>query len=166
MKKIIVLLLLSMLFLASCAQEHKSFEQMATSMTKSYDNLVSVTELSKQLKEQDILLLDSREKKEFEVSHIKKANYVGYNKFDISRFESIDKKTPIVVYCSVGYRSAKICEKLTKKGFTNVKNLYGGIFKWANDGFDVVDGNNAKVKVHPYDKDWGKWLKEDYRCYE
>ena len=48
------------------------------------------------------------------------------------KVEDIARESTIVVYCSVGYRSEKIAEELDKLGFTNVSNLYGGIFEWIN----------------------------------
>lgn len=43
-----------------------------------------------------------------------------------------DKKDEeIVCMCRSGGRSAEACKTLQKKGFTNVKNLKGGINEWA-----------------------------------
>jgi rhodanese-related sulfurtransferase len=80
------------------------------------------------------LFLDAREKKEFDVSHIREAKWVGYKSFDPSLLNAVPKDSPIIVYCSIGYRSEKIAEKLKAAGFTNVSNLYGGIFEWVNQG--------------------------------
>jgi len=71
----------------------------------------------------------------------------------------IDKDAPIVIYCSVGYRSEKIGEKLQKAGYKNVINLWGGIFDWANLKLPLVNEDEEKVtSVHPYDENWGRWL--------
>ena len=79
-----------------------------------------------------ITLLDARELEEFEVSHLKDAIWVGAKAFKTDSVSAIikDKNTAIVVYCSIGVRSEKIGEKLIAAGYTNVKNLYGGIFEW------------------------------------
>jgi rhodanese-related sulfurtransferase len=77
----------------------------------------------------DLLLLDAREWSEYQVSHLKNAKFVGYDQFDIDKLKLINKNQKIVVYCSVGYRSEKIAEKMKHAGFTNVSNLYGGIFE-------------------------------------
>jgi len=43
--------------------------------------------------------------------------------------------------------------KNVKAGYTNVSNLYGGIFEWVNQGNNVVDDNNRITpKVHAYGK--------------
>ena len=108
-----------------------------------------------------VVFLDARERKEFEVSHLPNARYVGYDAFDEKVLQNIPKETPLVVYCSIGYRSEKIGEKLLKMGFKNVHNLYGSIFEWVNQGNQVVDNQGVTTKkVHTYNKKWSKWLDE------
>lgn len=129
---------------------------------------LSVEELKMLQDTSDFLLLDTRERKEFEVSKIEDAVYAGYNQFSISQFSNFvaDKNQPIVVYCSLGVRSEAIGEKLKKAGYTNVKNLYGGIFEWKNKGFPVFDlKGNKTEKVHAFSKQWGKWLLKGEKIY-
>ena len=107
------------------------------------------------------LLLDTREKEEYDTSHIPNAKFSGYKKFDWTVLKNTPKDQAIVVYCSVGLRSEKIGEKLKKKGFTNVKNLYGSIFEWANKAHPIIDQNGKKTKnVHTYNKNWSRWVKD------
>lgn len=48
--------------------------------------------------------------------------------------EITDKKEEeIVCMCRSGGRSAEACKILSSKGFTNVKNLKGGINEWARE---------------------------------
>lgn len=111
-------------------------------------------------------ILDARGKNEFEVSHLKDAVWVGYEDFTIDRIVNLDKLKPTLVYCSVGYRSEKIAEKLIAAGFENVYNLYGGIFEWANANKPVYRANKKVDSVHAYDKVWGVWLNIDEKVYE
>ncbi len=121
--------------------------------------LVNVEQLSKELPADSIVLLDSRAKSEYEVSHIKNSIWVGYENFDSTKVLDFPKDTAIVVYCSVGYRSERIGEQLQEMGFTNVYNLYGGIFEWANRENEVLDSTDTKTKkVHGFSKSWGIWL--------
>ncbi len=109
----------------------------------------------------EALILDARERKEYDVSHLPKAVFIGYNNFEKKALDSIPKDKPIVVYCSIGYRSEKIGEKLQKLGFTKVYNLYGSIFEWLNEGNQVVDNQGIVTKkVHTFNKDWSKWVDE------
>jgi len=128
---------------------------------------ISISELQK---EKEVILLDAREPKEFEVSHLKNAMCVGYDFFNLENTLvklPKNKNTKIVVYCSLGIRSEDIAEKLQKEGFTNIFNLYGGIFEWKNQGNITVNlQNNPTEKVHAFNKEWGKWLHKGEKVYE
>lgn len=122
---------------------------------------ISVEELKMRQIHETIVVLDTREWKEFEVSHIPDAHFVGYSTFSSEEITAVihDRETPIVVYCSLGVRSEVIGEKLKKVGFTNVHNLYGGIFEWKNHEYVVLDQDgNATENVHIASNAWGKWL--------
>ncbi len=129
---------------------------------------ISVEELKVQSDNQEVSILDAREIEEFEVSHLKNSLFVGYNNFSAESLTSIieDKNTPIVVYCSLGIRSETISEKLKRAGYTNVKNLYGGIFEWKNKGYSVYDTSNKETqKVHAFSKHWSKYLSKGEKVY-
>ncbi len=111
------------------------------------------------------LFVDAREKREYEVSHLPHARWVGYETFSLSHLQGVSKQTPIVVYCSVGYRSEKVAEQLIAAGFTKVWNLYGGIFEWVNQGHIVVNAQGPTEAVHAYDRKWGIWLKKGQKVY-
>ncbi|QNL23218.1 rhodanese-like domain-containing protein [Hyphobacterium sp. CCMP332] len=128
---------------------------------------IDVEVLSKKIDKEDLIILDAREKNEFEVSHIQGAKYVGYDNFRKSAIMDMDKDKEVIVYCSVGYRSEKIGEKLEKMGFQNVKNLRGGIFEWKNKGFPVVNNQGDSTnKVHAFNKNWGIWLQNGEKIYD
>ena len=112
-------------------------------------------------REPNMVILDARERAEYDVSHLPNAVFIGYNNFEKKIVDSLAKDKPIVVYCSIGYRSEKIGEKLQKLGFTKVYNLYGSIFEWVNQGNAIVDKNNQPTKkVHTYNKNWSRWVEE------
>lgn len=142
-----------MSFLSSCGQQ--SFEEMLNELLSHSVNEVRPSELNAS----KVLFLDAREKEEFNISHIPRAKHIGYDNFNPAVLSGTKKDTPIVVYCSVGYRSEKIAEKLIESGYTNVSNLYGGIFLWKDSGFQVVDAKGPTERVHTYSEKWSKWLK-------
>jgi rhodanese-related sulfurtransferase len=114
-----------------------------------------------------VIFLDSRELEEYTVSKIKTATWVGYDDFSMSRVKDIPKDSEIIVYCSVGYRSEKIAEKLIHEGYSNVSNLYGGIFEWVNNNRPIVDAQEQSTnKIHAYDRIWGLWLNEGKKVYK
>ena len=138
----------------------EKFDTMVDKLLQGSVPQITSTELSKELKtKKPPLLLDIREYKEYEISHLKNAFYMGYAKIDYSRLDPVNKATPIIVYCSIGKRSEDIGEILIKKGFTNVKNLRGGIFQWANEKRPIYKSKSEKTNtVHPYNRIWGRWL--------
>lgn len=106
-----------------------------------------------------ISILDARERKEYLVSTIPHAIHIGYDDFDMEVVSQLEKDDEIIVFCSIGYRSEKIGKKLLKAGFTNVKNLYGSIFAWANAGNPLVTPSGLPTrKLHTYNRKWSKWV--------
>jgi rhodanese-related sulfurtransferase len=127
---------------------------------------ITIEELKSNL---EYVLLDARETKEFNVSHIENAINVGFNKYDGKKIAAIvpDKNTTIVVYCSIGVRSEIIGEKLKKLGYKNVLNLYGGIFEWKNQACKTVNSKNIQTdSIHTFNKEWSKYLKKGVKIYE
>ena len=113
--------------------------------------------------------LDAREEQEYRVSHIKDALWVGYDDFNIETIEKqiTNKDQEIVVYCSLGIRSEVIASKLKKAGYSNVKNLYGGIFEWKNNNHSVYNTqDNETDSIHIFSKKWSKWLNNGIKTHE
>lgn len=127
---------------------------------------ISVQELA--MPKTQAVILDARERPEFEVSHLEKAIHVGYDNFNLGQVQTQipDKNQIIVVYCSLSIRSEDIAEKLQKAGYKQVYNLYGGIFEWKNADFTVFDNKGETNKVHGFSKEWSKWLKKGDCVYE
>jgi len=158
MKKILFLLFFFAINTFGHAQfvQNKSFDAMLATLLSHTVKEVGVKEQSR---DSTAIFLDTREKNEYNVSHLKNAIWVGYDDFDMQRIKHVAKNHIIVVYCSVGYRSEKIAEKLNEANFTNVSNLVGGIFEWKNQNYIVVDNSGTETqKVHAYNKTWGIWL--------
>lgn len=112
------------------------------------------------------VLLDVRTEDEFAVSHLDGALRVDPDLRDVTALDTLGFDRPIVTYCSIGYRSAALAEKLQAAGFTNVANLEGSIFMWANDGRPVYRGGRRVHAVHPYDAVWGRLLDADLHATE
>jgi rhodanese-related sulfurtransferase len=158
-----VLFLLVFLPMVSCGQEKSDLEKKVNELIGGTVPITTVSELADW---KNVQLLDARELEEFQVSHLPNAKYVGDKKFNLKTVSDIPKTDTIVVYCSVGYRSEKIGEKLEAAGYQHVYNLFGGIFAWKNAGKTVVDTTNLPTeKVHTYNKSWGLFLLEGEKVY-
>lgn len=157
------------LFLASYQNamtqvKSKSFQLILNTILSAKTPAITISEAA--ANKNDYTFLDAREPEEFKVSHIPDARFVGFKQFDISQLGDLVKSKPLIIYCSIGKRSEKITQKLLKEGFNNVKNLYGGIFEWVNEGNVVLDSKNTPTnRVHAYGRVWGQWLEKGERVY-
>jgi rhodanese-related sulfurtransferase len=161
------LLLTFFFFFSFYSYGQASIAEMLRTFNSETVPYMSVQELA--MPKTNAIILDARETAEYNVSHIKNAKHVGYNHFNIeSLTETISEKTKtIVIYCAVGIRSETIGEQLKKKGYTNVYNLFGGIFEWKNNDLPVFNLEEKETdKVHAYSKAWSKWLLKGTKIYD
>ena len=157
--------LIAVVWLATCTIccGQKSFDKHVKKLYKGTVPLIRQDELNNQ---EGVLLLDTRSPEEFEVSHIEGARMIDYENFRSEDVAHIPKDTAIVVYCSVGYRSERIGEQLLELGFTNVQNLYGGVFDWKNKDNEVVNKLGQPTdSVHTYNALWSRWLAKGVKVY-
>ena len=93
--------------------------------------VISAEEAKKIIDEnKDIVILDVREKDEFNEGHIKDALLLPYGEIK-EKAQSLlkDKDKLILVYCRSGRRATTAIKYLIELGYTNTKN-FGGILSW------------------------------------
>lgn len=96
---------------------------------------ISATAL-KQLQERGeyFQLIDVRETVEWDIVRINGAQHIPKSKIVSEEIMSrFDKDTPIILHCKSGVRSRNTLLELRKHGFTNIKNLEGGILAWIKE---------------------------------
>ncbi len=158
-------LVLSFHFVFSVEVTNPKYSKLLKDLLAHSVEEVSVSELRSDTN--DVIYLDARKRAEYDVSHIENAVWVGYKKFSMKSMSGIPKHKRIIVYCSVGYRSEKITEKLAKNGYDNAANLVGGVFEWVNQGGAVYNKQGKLTrKVHAFNQKWGKWLRKGIKTYE
>jgi len=138
------------------AQE-SSFNTMVDALISERVPVLSVEKLQTK---PNIILLDTRTKAEYDVSHIENAVWVGEKNWDLKSFKKQNKEQTVVVYCSVGYRSEKLVKKLLHLNFKKAFNLYGGIFDWVNKGYPVENNRGITDSIHGYDKSFVRWIEK------
>jgi NADPH-dependent 2,4-dienoyl-CoA reductase/sulfur reductase-like enzyme/rhodanese-related sulfurtransferase len=77
-------------------------------------------------------ILDVREEDEVKQKRIPSSTWIPYGELK-KRMSELDKGKEIAVHCESGLRSYKACLKLQHEGFTNVKNIDGGMLCWCYD---------------------------------
>ncbi len=104
------------------------------------------------------LLLDARTSLEYAISHLQGAYLLPYNVPEIKPFVNCSLTTPIITYCSVGYRSAILRRRLEKMGYEKVFNLKGSLFLWFSENRPVFCGEEIVSCLHPFNLLWSLWL--------
>ena len=125
---------------------------------------ISTVELAHQLEVLERpVLIDARKLEEYTLSHLPGAYHA--QTVDAVEQADISRNTPVIVYCSIGYRSARLSQALRAAGY-QATNLEGSIFQWANEGRTLVTSQGSPAsqleqttrKVHPYNALWGLLL--------
>lgn len=154
---------------SACGQtQDQTYSQMLAGLYKNTVPTMPPATLAEKLKQNpaEVVLLDIRTPAEYQVSHLPNARFVHYDQVKDRELKALPQDKTIVVYCSVGYRSERIGEKLQKLGYKNVYNLYGGIFQWMNEQRPVVNQAGPTNRVHAYSKKWGVWLTQGEKVYD
>jgi rhodanese-related sulfurtransferase len=110
------------------------------------------------------VLLDVRTPAEWKVSHLAGARRVDPKADAKIAANGVARDASIVTYCSVGYRSGEMAQRLRAAGYTHVQNLEGSIFQWANEHRPLVHDSEREVRVHPYNAFWGRLLTPEVRA--
>ena len=110
--------------------KNEAFSQMLIELLAHNVTEVTVVEILEN-KKVNYVFLDAREQKEYEISHLKDAIWVGYDDFSKKRIKHISKDTTILVYCSIGARSENIGERLKKMGYKVFDKEQETFFKYS-----------------------------------
>lgn len=105
---------------------------MATSYSSPSIAQISVEDLARRIADSrdDLQLVDVREPQELELACLQ-----GFENLPLSQFADwsgqihtrLNPTKETLVLCHHGMRSAQMCQWLVSQGFTNVKNIIGGI---------------------------------------
>jgi rhodanese-related sulfurtransferase len=100
---------------------------------------VSAQQLVDLVNREGALVLDVRDRKEFQAGHIVEAVNIPFASLE-SRLDELGKhrERPIVVVCRMGQHGGAAGTLLRKHGFQNVSRLSGGMAEWMNQNLPVV----------------------------
>ena len=84
------------------------------------------------LVDDEVTLVDVREKWEFDICQIKGAILIPMGEIARS-YVNLKKDNKIALYCHSGIRSMHVADFLLSKGFQSLANLQGGIDAWAQE---------------------------------
>lgn len=140
-----------LVFTSSCSNIYEDGKELAAD-TKPYIEEITVDELSVKMDNQDdFYLIDVRQSAEFEKGNIFYATHIprGMLEFKIGNeafwegeyMSAPEKYSAIIIYCKKGDRGILATKTLSELGYTNVKNLSGGMVAWDPE-FESDSGSN------------------------
>ena len=101
---------------------------IVTDKLKKYED-VDTTAATELMDDDNLIVLDVREKKELKAGYIKGSMHIPLADVK-NQLDKLDRDKSILVYCRSGSRSAHIAGVLTRNEYENVYNLKGGIQAW------------------------------------
>lgn len=131
MKNLTILFLMAVgTFMSSCTNAQT--DNNSADASKQVIKNVNVAEFEKLISENAGVLVDVRTPGEHAAGNIPNSKLMNISDANFTKnIESLDKNTPVLVYCRSGARSMKAARVLESKGFTSVYNLNGGFISWS-----------------------------------
>lgn len=100
---------------------------------------ISPAELSRLLSQGGCQLVDVREPVEHAEAHVSGCKLIPLGQLE-ARAAELNRAKPVIVMCQAGKRGQSALEKLQRLGFTDVRNLEGGIQAWKAAGQPCAAG--------------------------
>jgi rhodanese-related sulfurtransferase len=118
--------------------EHARFEKLVADAKKRITE-ISPTDAAAKLKSDDAVIVDVREKDEWDEGHIPGAMHLSRGTIELDVEEKIpDTNMLIICHCGGGGRSALAAESLQKMGYKNVRCMAGGFKAWKAIGLPTT----------------------------
>lgn len=116
---------------------------MANTSTQQPIQQIRVEEVAQRLAEgtEDLQLIDVREPEEVAIAQLPNFTVLPlsqYQQWADNITNRFDPQAETLVLCHHGVRSAQMCQWLQMQGFTNVKNIVGGIHAYAQSVDNTV----------------------------
>lgn len=103
---------------------------------------VTIDDVKRRLDQgEKFLLIDVREESEYAKDHLPGSIHLGKGIIERDVEERVpDLRTPMILYCGGGFRSALAADNLQKMGYTQVLSMDGGVRGWREKGFPLTKG--------------------------
>ena len=119
--------------------EHKGFQELVADAKKKITEISPTDAAAKTKSSSDAVIVDVREKDEFDESHIPDAVHMSRGMVELEVEDKFpDRNTTIICHCGGGGRSALAAESLQKMGYKNVRSMAGGFKAWKAAGLPTT----------------------------
>ena len=118
--------------------EHTRFEKLVAEAKKNVTE-IAPEEAAAKLQNREAVIVDVREKEEWEEGHIPHAIHLTRGTLELDIEEKVpDPNAVIIRHCGGGGRSALAAESLQKMGYKNVRSMAGGLKAWKSAGLPTT----------------------------
>ena len=118
--------------------EHNRFKKLVAEAKKNITE-ISAQEAAAKLKGGEAVIVDVRDKDEWDEEHISDAIHLSRGTIELDIEEKIpDPNAMIICHCGGGGRSALAAETLQKMGYKNVRSMAGGLRAWKAAGLPTT----------------------------
>ncbi|HZR06574.1 MAG TPA: rhodanese-like domain-containing protein [Candidatus Udaeobacter sp.] len=118
--------------------EHSGFEKLVADAKKKVTE-ISPTDAAAKSKSGEAVIVDVREKDEWDEEHIPDAIHMSRGTIELDVEEKVpDTNALIICHCGGGGRSALAAESLQKMGYKNVRSMAGGFKAWKAAGLSTA----------------------------
>ena len=119
--------------------EQKGFQELVADAKKKITEISPTDAAAKAKSSSDAVIVDVREKDEFDESHIPDAVHMSRGMLELEIEDKFpDRNTTIICHCGGGGRSALAAETLQKMGHKNVRSMAGGFKAWKAAGLPTT----------------------------
>jgi len=118
--------------------EHKGFQELVANAKKKITE-ISPTDAAAKSKSSNTVIVDVREKDEWDEEHIPDAVHMSRGMLELEIEEKFsDREMTIICHCGGGGRSALAAESLQKMDYKNVRSMVGGFKAWKAAGLPTT----------------------------
>ena len=115
--------------------ESKTYQDLVAEAKKHITEISPTDAAQKAKSSSDAVIVDVREKDEFDEGHIPDAVHLSRGMLELEIEDKFpDRNTTIICHCGGGGRSALAAEALQKMGYKNVRSMAGGFKAWKTAG--------------------------------
>ncbi len=119
--------------------EQKGYADLVADAKKKITEISPTDAAAKAKSTDDAVIVDVREKDEFDESHIPDAVHMSRGMLELEVEDKFpDRNTTIICHCGGGGRSALAAESLQKMGYKNVRSMAGGFRAWKAAGLPTT----------------------------
>ena len=119
--------------------ESKGFQDLVADAKRKITEISPTDAAAKATSSSDTVIVDVRDKDEFDESHIPDAVNMSRGLLELEIEEKFpDRNMTIICHCGGGGRSALAAETLQKKGYKNVRSMAGGFKAWKAAGLPTT----------------------------